>query len=79
MLSLELFPDSGAQWYANRVSPTGLYWLQDMQHVYKETLLVFHGPDIPDGELHREAKRFNHPPVAILPASWYRRRPLRWT
>ncbi|KAI2492457.1 Beta-L-arabinofuranosidase [Fragilaria crotonensis] len=49
-LTVELFPSWSAQWergdksqgILGRTNPTGLYWLKDMQHVYKETLFVFH-------------------------------------
>jgi len=70
-LSLELFPDFGAQWYQDRVSPTGLFWLQDMQHVYKQVLLSFHDAGKAADDLRREAALFDHPPVATLPAAWY--------
>jgi hypothetical protein len=51
-LSIQLFPDWSSQWWdpvaicgtnlANfAFDPNGLYWLEDMQHVYKESLLVF--------------------------------------
>ena len=43
-LSLQLFPAWSAQWHDKQLSPSGLYWLEDMQHVYKEALLYFHGP-----------------------------------
>jgi hypothetical protein len=49
-MTMELFPSWSAQWEQGdkqtetlgRESPTGLYWIKDMQHVYKEYLFVFH-------------------------------------
>ncbi len=70
-LSLQLFPEWSAQWYQNRISPTGLYWLEDMQHVYKETLLYFHGTNTSDTDLINLAKTFQYHPVVTLPTSWY--------
>lgn len=70
-LSLALFPDFGAQWHQNHVSPTGLYWLQDMQHLHKEALLSFHDGEKTIDTLRREAALFAHPPVATLPTEWY--------
>ncbi|MEW6327116.1 MAG: hypothetical protein AB1487_05915 [Thermodesulfobacteriota bacterium] len=70
-LGIELFPNRSAQWYEGRISPTGLYWLEDMQHVYKEVLLYFHGAKASDDELKNLARTFQYPPVAALPAEWY--------
>ena len=49
-LQIQLFPGWSSQWRQKsgitpRFTDTGLYWLQDMQHVYKEMMLVFHGAD----------------------------------
>ena len=70
-LSIELFPNRSAQWYESRISPTGLYWLEDMQHVYKEVLLYFHSAKASDDELKNLARTFQYPPVAALPTEWY--------
>jgi hypothetical protein len=71
-LSLELFPSWSAQWYSNQLSPSGLYWVEDMQHVCKETLLYFHGPNPNLTELANLAQTFQFPPVAIVPTDWHR-------
>ncbi len=71
-LSLELFPAWSAQWYAGQLSPSGLYWLEDMQHVYKETLLNFHPAAYSDQALIGLARSFQFPPVAVVPTGWHR-------
>ena len=69
--SLQLFPEWSSQWYEGQLSPTGLYWLEDMQHTYKETLLYFHTADVTGEELKDLAKTFQWHPVATLPTGWY--------
>ena len=75
-LSVELFPDWSEQFVADgsdtylKPSGTGLYWLEDMQHVYKEVILDLSGKS--QSELEGLAKTFQHPPVAALPLEWYR-------
>lgn len=75
-LSFQLFPEWSAQWHQQTDTPhftkTGLYWLQDMQHVYKEMLLFFHGPDTKDERLINLARTFQYHPVATLPTAWYK-------
>jgi hypothetical protein len=71
-LSIQLFPSWSCQWYDHRLSPTGLFWLEDMQHVYKEILLNFHGSNADEQELVRLANAFQFPPVACVPSEWYR-------
>jgi hypothetical protein len=71
-LTLQLFPDWSAQWFEHQISPTGLYWLEDMQHVYKEALLYFHGPSPANAELINLARTFQYYPVAVAPTDWYR-------
>jgi hypothetical protein len=84
-LSVELFPEwsamlckgEGARWeragypFKNELSPTGLYWLDDMRHVYKEVLLHFHGPKTTPNEMITLARTFDEHPVATLPTGWY--------
>jgi len=86
-LSIQLFPGfsamlykgEGARWqragypFKNELSPTGLYWLDDMRHVYKEALLYFHGADTDEKELITLARTFDEHPVATLPTGWYAR------
>jgi exo-rhamnogalacturonan lyase-like protein len=74
-LSLQLFPSWSSHWMQRKDTPkftsTGLYWLNDMQHVYKEALLFFHGPKVSNQELISLAKTFQYHPVAIVPTCWY--------
>ncbi|MBK8014728.1 MAG: hypothetical protein IPK13_25690 [Deltaproteobacteria bacterium] len=68
-IDVELFPAWSARVYNNQVSPTGLYWLHDMQHVVKEVLFNF-GTATPK-VLSDLAKTFQFHPVAVLPVAWY--------
>ncbi len=67
----------GSRWmragypFANELSPTGLYWLDDMRHVYKEVLLHFHGPKTTPKEMTALARTFDEHPVGTLPTGWY--------
>ncbi len=88
-LSMQLFPGWSAQYHCNTspdntgcnddgedagVSATGWYWLEDMQHVVKETLLHFHGA--PAGNFDEEvvdvARTFQYYPVPVIPVSHYK-------
>jgi hypothetical protein len=72
-LSLQLWPIWSAQWTGGQFSPSGLYWLDDMQHAYKEALLVFHGgASTADTELIDLARAFQFYPVAVVPTDGYR-------
>lgn len=71
-LKIELFPQWSAQYQDNQISSTGLYWLEDMQHTYKEVLLYFHQSGVADQTLRDMAKTFNYHPVGTLPVSWYK-------
>jgi hypothetical protein len=71
-ISLQLFPSWSAQWQDGQISPSGLYWLEDMQHVLKESLLFFHGSNLCDIDRVRLARTFQFPPVVVVPADWYR-------
>jgi hypothetical protein len=80
-MTVELFPSWSAQWEqgddnngrSGRISPTGLYWIKDMQHVYKETLLVFH-PNPPSklSDVQNLAATFQFRPVGFVSADWQR-------
>lgn len=72
-LSLQLFPAWSAQWRDGAFSPSGLYWLEDMQHVVKEALLYFHGPRISNEALVKLARTFQFYPTVTVPTDWYRR------
>lgn len=71
-LSFEIFPDWSAQWSGGAFSPSGLYWVEDMQHVTKDMLLSPHAGDTPDSALVGLARTFQYPPVAVVPTDWYR-------
>ncbi len=78
-LSLQLFPEWSAQWInaaggdtgPGHLSETGLYWVDDMQHVYKEAWLYFHGPDAPDAELAALARTFQAYPTVTPATAWF--------
>lgn len=85
-LSLQLFPLWSAQWIngyndftqdppwvpVGALSPSKLYWLEDMQHHYKEILLYFHTPATSDAQLLKTARTFQFPPTVSVPSSWHR-------
>ena len=77
-VAIELWPAWGEKYYWDRgadgMQPpvrkeADKYWLDDMQHAYKEVLLYF-GPLSAKG-LKRLAEIFQYPPVVSLPSSWY--------
>jgi hypothetical protein len=65
-VQVRLWPKWSAQWHEGRLSPSGLYWLEDMQHVVKEVLFYFHGPSASSGELTRLAQNFQYHPVPFI-------------
>ena len=69
-LQVQLFPDWSGSFYAGQVRP--LYWLDDMQAVYKEVLLNFHGATPADAALLATARSFDRYPVPTLPIAHYR-------
>ena len=73
-LSVELFPEWSCQVNAAAKNPifnsTHLYWLNDMQHVYKEVVLAFHGSGKSGEELAALAKTIDYHPVASLPVAY---------
>ena len=77
-LQIQLFPEWSCEWtepdypnYPIHFSPSGLYWLEDMQFTYKEMLLVFHNGSMTSDDLNRLAKTLEYPPVATIPTGWY--------
>jgi hypothetical protein len=68
-LAMQLFPSWSGQQYNSTTNP--LYWLEDMQYVYKEMYFWFHGPSTTDTELKDSAGTFQYPPVCIVPTSQY--------
>jgi hypothetical protein len=78
-VTYQLFPSWSAQWeQANgkgrtgRVSPTGLYWLNDMQHVYKEMLYVFHDSVPLIADVMKLTKTFQFRPVCSVDVEWHK-------
>lgn len=70
-VSLQLWPAWSAQWFDKQLSPSGLYWLEDMQHNVKETAFYFHPAATADAAQIGLARTLQFPPVAVLPAAWY--------
>lgn len=68
-VSIDLFPAFGAKAWQGAPSTTGLYWLEDMQHVVKESLLYFGALD--PAELVKLGKTFQFHPVGTVPVEWY--------
>ena len=75
VLSLQLFPRWSAHWDSTVGSKTtnitGLYWLEDMQHKYKEMMLYFHDGTATDTELKNLTNTFTYHPVAVVDTAWY--------
>ena len=72
-VALRLWPRWGTQLFNRTLCERGLYWLEDMQHVYKECLFYFHGPDVPSGELERVAWNFQYHPVPFVEVEQFAR------
>lgn len=83
-LSVQLFPEWSQQYHHGgggidefktpiQANSTGLYWLEDMQHIYKESLLYFHDNSTLGSKLKQISETFDHPPVATIPEDWYRK------
>jgi hypothetical protein len=71
-LSFQLFPAWSAQRHQGSISPTGLYWLNDMQHVIKEVMLHFYAGNPDNVRSTSLARTFRFHPVGTVPASWHR-------
>ena len=73
-LSVQLFPEWSCQINMAVENPvfnkTHLYWLADMQHVYKEVLLNFHQGSVSNSQILNLAKTFNFHPVASMPVAY---------
>jgi hypothetical protein len=72
-VAVRLWPRWSSQFHDRALNSTGLYWLEDMQHVYKECLLYFHGPGVSTGELERMAWNFQYHPVPFVDVGQYAR------
>jgi hypothetical protein len=72
-LSLQLWPHWDTQWYYDGAGTRhdSLYWLWDMQHLYKETMLYFHDGSATNADLAGMAKLLTYHPVTVLPLTWY--------
>ena len=71
-VSVEMFPSWSAQFADKTISSTGLYWLRDMQHVYKEFTLTFHKVVPTGNQLVDLTSTLQFPPVVSVSPSWYR-------
>ena len=77
-LRVELFPAWSAQYFSTNnagqkfFTPTGLYWLEDMQATFKEVVLQFHSSAPSTNDLRRFAAHLDTPPVPVVPLDWYR-------
>lgn len=70
-ISVKLWPAESQQWHEGSATSTGLYWLDDMQHVVKETLFFFHGPSVGNAQLEALAANFQYHPIVVLPLQVY--------
>jgi hypothetical protein len=74
-LQLQLWPEWSCQVTTAAKNPvfnsTGLYWLQDMQHSYKEVYLDFHTSGKSSAEVLNFAKTVDYHPVACCKTEWY--------
>lgn len=68
LLTAELWPAEFSQQLAGgtSASPTGLYWLDDMQCVVKEMFIGF------EHETAEIARKIQRHPICSLPVSWYK-------
>jgi PKD repeat protein len=77
-LGIELFPEWSCQYFATNntgakfFTPTGLYWLEDMQATFRESLLYFAVGEPDPVHAARVAALFATPPVPVVPLDWYR-------
>lgn len=77
-LRVELFPAWSAQFFATNnagpkfFTPTGLYWLEDMQATFKEVVLQFHSSAPSTNDLRRFSAHLETPPAPVVPLDWYR-------
>ena len=73
-LSVQLFPEWSCQINMAVENPvfnrTHLYWLADMQHVYKEVVLNFHPVGVSNAQLLSFAKTVQFHPVASMPVAY---------
>lgn len=72
-INVRLWPKQSCEWMNGSFTSSGLYWLDDMQHVVKEVLFWFHGAAPTDGDLDKMAANFTYNPVPFVPVSEYRR------
>ena len=73
-LSVQLFPEWSCMINYRVANPvfnkTHLYWLADMQHVYKEVVLNFHPGSLSNNQLLCFAKTVDFHPVASIPVAY---------
>ncbi len=72
-VAVRLWPRWSAQRDGGGINSTGLYWLDDMQHVVKESMIYFHGANVSATELDRLAMTFSRHPIPFVPVAEYQR------
>ncbi len=72
-VAVRLWPKQSSQFLGGAFSPSGLYWLEDMQQTVKEVLFYFHGPGIAPTTLDNLAANFTWHPIPVVPVSEYKR------
>ena len=74
-LQIQLWPEWSNQINYPSKNPgfnsSGLYWLADMQHVYKEVYIYFHASGKSDAEIMNFTRTVNYHPVVSLKREWY--------
>jgi len=72
-VAVRLWPKWSAQREGAGLNSTGLYWLEDLQHVVKETMVYFHGANVSNEELESMAANLEYHPLVVVPLDQYRR------
>jgi len=65
-IAVRLWPEWSAQFHENELSPSGLYWMEDMQHVVKEVLFYFHSQAVTNDDLDDVARNFQYHPIPFV-------------
>jgi hypothetical protein len=65
-IAVRLWPEWSAQFHENELSPSGLYWMEDMQHVVKEVLFWFHDAAVTTADLDDAARNFQYHPIPFV-------------
>ncbi len=70
-VAVELWPRWSSQLMDAEFSKAHLYWLDDMEHSYREVLFDFGVSDEEKQNARALARTFQYPPVAVLPQQYY--------